>query len=195
MTSSPHEEPRARLLRVLDTLTPWDELERDHLATAARWVADGSPLHRTRKPDVPPTHLVSYFVVLDAAREQLLLAAHRKAGLWLPPGGHVEPDEDPWDTVVRECGEELGIRACASSLTGEFPLFLTVTRTRGPGTHTDVSLWYVLDADARSVTWYDEGEFASVRWLTVDQVLDEPIEGLDPHMHRFTRKLRQRVRR
>lgn len=30
---------------------------------------------------------MSYFVVLDAERGELLLVAHRKAGLWLPPGG------------------------------------------------------------------------------------------------------------
>ena len=36
----------------------------------------------------------------------------------------------------------------------------------------------------------DPREFAGVRWLTVAQTLTEDIEGLDPHMHRFTRKLR-----
>ncbi|MFD9132827.1 hypothetical protein ACFVZA_10390 [Streptomyces bottropensis] len=34
--------------------------------------------------------------------------------------------------MVRECREELGIEAVASPITGERPLFLTVTRTRGP---------------------------------------------------------------
>ncbi|MEU4312510.1 NUDIX domain-containing protein [Nocardia sp. NPDC024068] len=32
-----------------------------------------------------------------------------KAGLWLPPGGHVEPDEHPARTACREVAEELGI--------------------------------------------------------------------------------------
>ncbi|MBS3117714.1 NUDIX domain-containing protein [Candidatus Woesearchaeota archaeon] len=30
-------------------------------------------------------------------------------GLWRPPGGMVEPGEDPKDTVIREMKEELGI--------------------------------------------------------------------------------------
>lgn len=38
--------------------------------------------------------------------------------MWLPPGGHVEPGEDPWQTVVRECREELHIDAVPSSVTG-----------------------------------------------------------------------------
>ncbi|MFF7471025.1 NUDIX domain-containing protein [Streptomyces sp. NPDC008092] len=183
------DQPRARLLELVAAIEPWDGLERTHLRTAARWISSGAPLHRVRKPDVPATHLVSYFVVLDDTRGQLLLVAHRKAGLWLPPGGHVEPGEDPWAAVVRECREELGIEATASSVTGELPLFLTVTETRGPGTHTDVSLWYLLTAGADTITSYDRDEFDAIRWLTDEQVLDEPAELLDPHMHRFTRKL------
>jgi 8-oxo-dGTP pyrophosphatase MutT (NUDIX family) len=134
-------------------------------------------------------HLVSYFVVLDDERGELLLVAHRKAGLWLPTGGHVEPSEDPWAAVERECREELGIAAVASAFAGERPAFLTVTRTQGHGEHTDVSLWYVVNADADSITSYDEEEFTAIRWLTPEQVLQEPLSSLDPHMHRFTRKL------
>ena len=44
-----------------------------------------------------------------------------EASLWLPTGGHVEPGEDPSDTVERECQEELGIPAVASGLTGKRP--------------------------------------------------------------------------
>ncbi|MFD7102302.1 hypothetical protein [Streptomyces celluloflavus] len=33
--------------------------------------------------------------------------------------------------MVRECREELGIQAMASPISGELPLFLTVTETRG----------------------------------------------------------------
>ncbi|MEV7246530.1 hypothetical protein AB0N92_35590 [Streptomyces sp. NPDC093248] len=74
---------------------PWDALERTHLTTAARWLAGGAPVYRVRKPDVSATHLICYFVVRDDSRGRLLLVAHRKAGLWLPAGGHVEPGEGP----------------------------------------------------------------------------------------------------
>lgn len=183
---------RHRLTRLLGGIEPWDEREREHVGWARAWVGSGAPLYRVRKPDVPPTHLVSYFVVRDEARGRLLLVDHRKAGLWLPAGGHVEPDEDPWETVVRECREELHIDAAPSQATGTRPFFLTVTETRGPGRHTDVSLWYVLRADAGDVTSFDEREFAAVRWCTTQQVLDTPASTLDPHMHRFTRKLLQK---
>ncbi|MPY62905.1 NUDIX domain-containing protein [Streptomyces spongiae] len=190
-SSGPEGNRRAELADLVDSIEPWDELERTHRQAAAEWIAGDAPLYRTRKPDVPATHLVSYFVVLDEKRGELLLVAHRKAGLWLPTGGHVEPGEDPWAAVVRECREELGITAVASSITGERPFFLTVTRTRGQGEHTDVSLWYVLNADADSITTYDQDEFGAIRWLTVGHVLDESLDVLDPHMHRFARKLRR----
>lgn len=195
MTSTDHplthhdDQPRAHLLELVGAIEPWDDLERTHLKTATRWIASGVPVYRVRKPDVPAMHLVSYFVVLDDTRGQLLLVAHRKAGLWLPAGGHVEPGEDPWASVVRECREELGIEAVASPITGELPLFLTVTQTRGQGAHTDVSLWYLLNADADTITSYDQGEFDAIRWLTDEQMLEESDELLDPHMHRFTHKL------
>ncbi|MGW0826564.1 NUDIX hydrolase [Streptomyces sp. NPDC002845] len=188
-TSDLHQRLRAQLAAQVEGIEPWDELERVHQKTTADWLASGAPVYRTRKPDVPAMHLVSYFVVVDEERRELLLVAHRKAGLWLPTGGHVEPGEEPWAAVVRECREELGIPAVASTSTGARPFFLTVTRTRGQGEHTDVSLWHVLHADVGSITFYDDEEFTAIRWLTPEQVLAEPLTSLDPHMHRFTRKL------
>ncbi|HEY0699148.1 MAG TPA: NUDIX domain-containing protein [Micromonospora sp.] len=180
---------RARVAGLVAGIHPFDERERADLATASGWISGGAPLWRTVPPDIPPTHLVSYFVLLDRCRGELLLVAHRKAGLWLPTGGHVEPGEDPWDTVRRECVEELGVPAVAHPAAGQRPVFLTVTGTRGAGPHTDVSLWYLLVADASSITSHDQGEFAGIRWLTPQAVLDEPVETLDPQMHRVVRKL------
>jgi 8-oxo-dGTP pyrophosphatase MutT (NUDIX family) len=38
-----------------------------------------------------------------------LLAWHRKLGMWLPPGGHLEADEDPAQAAIREALEESGL--------------------------------------------------------------------------------------
>jgi 8-oxo-dGTP pyrophosphatase MutT (NUDIX family) len=32
-----------------------------------------------------------------------------RLGMWLPPGGHIEPDEDPIEAVLREVREETGL--------------------------------------------------------------------------------------
>jgi 8-oxo-dGTP pyrophosphatase MutT (NUDIX family) len=187
--ATPDSTSRSRLSGLLDGINPWDDLEQRHVATAQTWIASGAPLYRTAKPATPPTHLVSYFVVLDEDQAQMMLVEHRKAGLWLPPGGHVEPGESPWETVQRECQEELAIAAVPTAAAVEQPLFLTVTDTRGPGRHTDVSLWHLIRSDPETVTWFSEDEFASVKWLSLHDVLNEQIETLDPHLHRSTAKL------
>lgn len=43
--------------------------------------------------------------------EKVLMLKHRKLGMWLPPGGHIEPGELPDEAAVREVLEETGIYA------------------------------------------------------------------------------------
>ena len=50
---------------------------------------------------------VSGFVVHAG---QVLLHWHPKVRAWLPPGGHIDANEDPTEAVVREVDEETGLR-------------------------------------------------------------------------------------
>ena len=52
---------------------------------------------------------VAVFVV---SRGHVLLHYHRKLAMWLPPGGHIEPDELPDDAAIREVYEETGVEVC-----------------------------------------------------------------------------------
>ncbi|HEY8490691.1 MAG TPA: NUDIX domain-containing protein [Dehalococcoidia bacterium] len=53
------------------------------------------------------THLtVTGFVVHG---NRTVLRWHRKNQMWLPPGGHVDPDEDPLEALLREVKEETGL--------------------------------------------------------------------------------------
>ena len=42
--------------------------------------------------------------------QHTLLLWHHALRMWLPPGGHCEPNEDPVQTVLREAFEESGLR-------------------------------------------------------------------------------------
>ena len=79
-------------------------------------------VYRRVKPATPPRHLVSYAALTDPRDWSVFLVDHRLAGLWLPPGGHVEPSEEPAVTAAREAREELGVDA-DFSIAGRRPVF------------------------------------------------------------------------
>ena len=168
----------------LRLIAPGDLLELDHLARARDWVHSGAPLCRIAPPATPPTHLVSYFPVIDAGH--VLLGDHISSGLWLPPGGHVEPDEHPRDTVLRECLEEL--RMPARFLT-HGPAFLTIAETIGANPHEDVSLWYPVQGHVGDIPDYDGREYRNMRWFRFE---DAPFDDTDPNLERFLAKLHER---
>jgi 8-oxo-dGTP diphosphatase len=165
-----------------------DEVEERHRADALAWLGATDDVFRRVKPATPPRHLVSYVVPRDPADGAVLLVAHRNAGLWLPPGGHVEPGEDCAVTAVRELAEELGL---TGDRVAPEPAFLTVTETVGlDAGHTDVSLWFVAWVGRGEALEPDAGEFTEVRWWTETEVLRADPGGFDPHLRRFLRKTR-----
>jgi 8-oxo-dGTP diphosphatase len=166
-----------------------DALEATHKQDVLDWIASGAPIFRIAKPDNPPKHLVSYFVLVDPEQKSMLLVDHIKAQLWLPSGGHVEQDEDPVETVRREAQEEL--RKDAVFLKNNpRPLFVTVTKTVGlTAGHTDVSLWYVIRGSKHEFIDFDRTEFNDIEWFTFDEILASDPSIFDPHLQRFTRKL------
>jgi 8-oxo-dGTP pyrophosphatase MutT (NUDIX family) len=64
-------------------------------------------------------HFTCTGFVVDGDRTLLLW--HRRLRMWVPPGGHLEPDEDPVTAVLREIHEETGLEAEVLPLTDTFP--------------------------------------------------------------------------
>lgn len=172
---------RDQIRAEIELIQPMDDLERSHLANTLQWVDSGVELCRLVKPDTPAKHLISYFLLVDG--DYVLLVDHINAELWLPTGGHVEPNEHPRTTVSREVKEELAVEV---NFLVDAPIFLTETYTVGKSAgHTDVSLWYVLAGDREQVLTYDHSEFLSVRWFHRKEI---PMDRTDPHIDRFLRK-------
>ena len=144
---------RSQIHQIVSSMSPLDELEQDHIRFVLDWIDSGREIFRIEKPATPDTHLVAYFVIASPEMDKVLLVDHKKAELWLPPGGHVDPGEDPKETVRREAKEELGMDV---EFLFDEPILLTVTKTVGNiAKHTDVSLWYLLKGDPNQPMDYD----------------------------------------
>jgi 8-oxo-dGTP diphosphatase len=188
----PMRESVAAVHDIVSGLVPSDETEARHRTDTLRWLGSTDDVFRRIKPATPPRHLVSYVVPVDATDGSMLLVDHVNAGLWLPPGGHVDLDEHPARTARREAREELGITAEDGAFEEE-PVFLTVTRTVGIDSgHTDVSLWFVVVIGREQPLRLDQSEFREARWWSPAQVRTADAAIFDPHFTRFVAKLQRR---
>jgi len=172
---------RALIRKDISEITPYDFREKADIEEVLAWIDKGQEIFRLQKPATPPKHLVSYFVLIDG--DHILLADHINAQLWLPTGGHVEVDEHPRVTAVRESLEELGLYAPDIS---EKPHFLSISETVGKTAgHIDVCLWYVVNAEKTQKFDFDRNEFYGIEWFQKDKI---PFALSDPQIKRFLAK-------
>ncbi|MEU8896439.1 NUDIX domain-containing protein [Nocardia sp. NPDC048505] len=180
------ETATAVVAGIVRGITPFDAVEQAHRDETLTWLASTDDIFRRRKPATPTPHLVSYIVPVDPDGRALLLGRHRLSGLWLPPGGHVEPAEHPRAAAEREAREELG-RPADFTVLGPDPLFLTVNPIRDRlGGHVDISLWYLTRADRKADWQLDPREFDGGSWWDIDRF---GLPESDPHLPRFIAKL------
>lgn len=133
----------------------------------------------------------SAFIVFDG---KVVLHRHKRLGIWLQPGGHVELDEDPTQTVVREAKEETGLEV---DLVGEAPVFMDtkykarelmvprfMNRHFFDETHTHEHIDMVYFARAKSAALVPEEGGGEVRWFTKEE-LEDPALDLLPDVRRY----------
>ena len=128
----------------------------------------------------PQTHYCVYFAGIDSETGNFFVGHHKKSGLWLFNGGHIDKGETPREAVLREIDEEWG----DTEKTG-----LTITTIKDPDfpckKHYDI--WYFIrlnkslfNPDQKKL----EKEFYETKWVSLDEarkLIVDPatIEALD----------------
>lgn len=126
------------------------------------------------KEENPEDHFAVFFMAFDSLLRKVLIGDHKKSGLYLPNGGHIDKSESPDQTLEREFGEELGLdvnnyQVCART-------YLTITDIENQDKqnckkHYDI--WYFVSVDSINFEYNPVltlKEFNSMRWIAADSV-------------------------
>lgn len=57
---------------------------------------------------IPPDNILAYSVIVARCHNEWIFVRHCNRNTWEIPGGHIEPDEKPWEAALRELIEETG---------------------------------------------------------------------------------------
>jgi 8-oxo-dGTP pyrophosphatase MutT (NUDIX family) len=117
----------------------------------------------------PLAHFTASALVVDPARTRTALVHHRKLGLWVQPGGHLDDgDRTVGEAALREVREETGLDG---RLVKERPVHLDVhaipeRRDMPAHLHLDVRFLVVADGELSA-----SEESHAVRWCSFDEAV------------------------
>lgn len=124
--------------------------------------------------------------------EQTLLIFHKKHRKWLPPGGHVEPDELPHLAAIREAKEETGLdieliaqenlfiekNTQAQSIPRPYLMLLEKIPGRSEmGPHEHIDMIYVASVTG-GILHLNTEETENIKWFNKSEI--ENLEELFP---------------
>ncbi len=116
----------------------------------------------------PTSHFCAYFLPFDPGAKKVFIVYHKKSGLWISPGGHIDEGETLLEALNREIDEELGVKDLFKE--APTPFLLTITRIENKvqscKTHYDV--WYLVPTDGSGST-IDPQEFLDTKWMTLEE--------------------------
>jgi 8-oxo-dGTP pyrophosphatase MutT (NUDIX family) len=129
-------------------------------------------------------HNTASAVVFDE-HDRVLLVHHNKVNLYLYPGGHIDPDEDPAEAAVREVLEETGIKTivvgepafthpAVVSRPAPWAIIEMDVRDAKVGEHRHIDFVYVCRAVGGDLNAQLE-EVGNARWVPVAEVADLPV--------------------
>lgn len=138
-------------------------------------------MHRVKKGNLtrdenPISHFCVYFAAFDPDSKLIFIGHHKKSGLWLFNGGHIDKNEILEETLYREIHEEWGVQVDLQSV-GE-PKLITITDINDPTfiqnnkctRHFDI--WYFVPISKTAFMPDKEKidtEFHEVGWKNIEE--------------------------
>ena len=134
-------------------------------------------LARPFDQDRDATHVTGSALILGP--RGVVLHRHKRLGLWLQPGGHLEPGETPWEAAVRESIEETGLQVSwPRAYPGGVPPLAHLDVHDGGRGHTHLDLRYVLSVPGADDPAPPAEESQDVRWFTWPEAISVADPGL-----------------
>lgn len=129
----------------------------------------------------------SAFVVRDDFPEpRLLLHMHKKLGVLLQPGGHVELTENPWQAIEHELREETGysfdelqilqpkdrLQSISRAVLHPMPVVMNTHNFDAEGAHKHTDISFAFLAHAAPAAEPADGESRDIRWVSGKELAD-----------------------
>jgi 8-oxo-dGTP pyrophosphatase MutT (NUDIX family) len=152
-------------------VTDFEAITEREIASRDRFLAELDRLADPFDRDADPVHVTASAIV--AGPRGTVLHLHKRAGIWLQPGGHVEPGEAPWDAALRETMEETGLPVRHPEAGPE----LIHLDAHPAGQHVHLDLRYLLLSDDVEPA-PGHGESQHVRWFALADAIDVADDAL-----------------
>jgi 8-oxo-dGTP pyrophosphatase MutT (NUDIX family) len=163
-------EAVAAVRRAVQGFTPVSPREVD-----SRWriLVELDALPEPFDRDAGPVHVTGSGLV--AGPRGTVLLVHRKLGIWLQPGGHIDAGEIPADAARRETAEETGLPVHHPD---DGPCLFHLDVHPAADDHLHLDLRYLLQCDSEADPAPPEGESQQVRWFSLAEALEVADVGL-----------------
>ena len=119
-------------------------------------------------------HFCASIFIVDPKTKKILLVKHKKFNKWVQPGGHMEENETPEETALREAYEETGLRI---DLVGEhFPRESDFIKPLGVQKNTNdkgdlhIDFIYVGIPREEHHEKFDKDESYAIKWFSRDEL-------------------------
>ena len=153
--------------------TPADAREAGFVARMEALLSKGADAFSRDHFD--PGHFTASSFVLSPDRDSVLLILHGKLGLWLQPGGHIDPDDtDVVAAARREVAEEVGITNLQGGALLDVDIH-AIPPLRGEPAHEHFDLRFCFYAP--SLEFQAGSDAKAARWVRLEDVGDAGSDG------------------